>query len=223
MKWILDFFRRRADHELAQEMESHLEERVADLTDSGMSEQEARYQARREFGNVVLYTEISREVWKWVWLETLLLDLRYGARMLRKNPGFTLVAVATLALGIAVNTTIFSLVSGWMLKKPPVADPDRVVMVVSTNARRNLERMRVPAVDFLAWKDANHVFDSLAAADPYHDFSLTGAGDPERLSGMRVTVNYFRTLGVSAYLGRTFSPGEDQPGHEHIVVLTHGL
>jgi len=82
-----------------------------------------------------------------------------------------------------VNTTIFSLVSGWLLKKPAVADPDRVVMVVSTNAPRALERGWVSAIDFLAWRDANHVFDSLAAAAAYHNFSLTGAGEPERLSG----------------------------------------
>src|SRR5438445_5133784 len=132
MKWILDFIlRRREDRELAQEVATHLEEKVADLMESGMSEREARYKARREFGNVALYKEISREVWGWSWLEALLQDLRYGVRMLRKNPGFTLVAATTLALGIAVNTTIFSLVSGWLLKKPAVADPDRVVMVVS--------------------------------------------------------------------------------------------
>src|SRR5437899_12734962 len=137
MKWILDIVRRRPeDRELAQEVESHLEEKVADLMEAGMPEQEARYQARREFGNVALYKEISREVWGWVWLETLMQDVRYGARMLRKNPGFTAVAVSTLALGIAVNTTIFSVVSGWMLKKPAVTDPERVVMVASTNPAR---------------------------------------------------------------------------------------
>src|SRR6185503_13961972 len=157
-----------------------------------------------------LYKEFSRDVWGWVWLETLLQDLRYGVRMVRKNPGFTLVAGATLALAIAVNTTIFSLVSGWMLKKPAVADPDRAVMVVSTNAPRALERGWVSAIDFLAWRDTNHVFDSLSAAAPYHAFSLTGAGEPERLSGMLVTANYFQTLGVPAFLGRTFLPGEDQ-------------
>jgi len=224
MKWILNFVRRRrADRELAQEVQSHLEEKVADLMEAGMPEREARQKANREFGNVALYKEISREVWGWVWLETMLQDLSYGARILRKNPGFTLVTATTLALGIAVNTTIFSLVSGWMLKKPAVADPDRVVMVVSTNAARALERMAVSAVDFLAWRDANHVFDNLSAADPYHGFSLTGAGEPERLSAMRVTANYFRMLGVSAFLGRTFSPGDDQPGYDHVVVLTHGL
>ena len=179
MKGIINFVRRRrADRELDQEFEAHLEEKVADLMDSGMLEREARQRARREFGNVCVHSEISRDIWKWVWLETLLQDLRYGARVLRKNPGFASVAVATLALRIAVKTTIFSVVSGWMLKKPSVADPDGVVMVVSTHA--------APAVDFLAWRNANHVFDSMAAADAYHDFSLTGAGEPERLSGMRV-------------------------------------
>ncbi len=224
MKWIFNFVRRRRlDREIAQEVESHLEEKVADLIDSGMPEREARQKARREFGNAALYTEISREVWGWVWLETLLQDLRYGARMLRKNPGFTLVAATTLALGIAVNSSIFSMISGWLLKKPAVADPDRVVAVVSTNRARALDRGRVSAVDFSAWRDANHVFADLVAVDPFHDFSLTGAGEPERLTGMRVTANYFRTLGVSAFLGRTFLAGEDQPGREHVVVLTYGL
>jgi putative ABC transport system permease protein len=143
--------------------------------------------------------------------------------MLRKNPGFTLVAVATLALGIAVNTTIFSVFSGWLLKKPPVADPDRVVMVAATNTARALERAQVSAIGYLAWRDANHVFEGMAAAQPYLDVSLTGAGEPERLSGMRVTASYFPTLGVPALLGRTFSSAEDRPGQDRVVVLTHGL
>ena len=224
MRWIFDFFhRRRADRELAQEVESHLEEKMADLMESGMPEREAREKARREFGNVALYREISREVWTWVWMESLLQDLRYGARTLRKNPGFTLVAAATLALGIAVNSSIFSLFSGWLLKKPPVADPDRAVVVVSTNRAIEQERGRVSAVDFLAWRDANQVFQNLSAAEPDHDFSLTGGGEPERLTGMRVTANYFGTLGVSAFLGRTFVRGEEQPGTHRVVVLTYGL
>ena len=211
--------RRRFDRELEEEMRAHLEMKAR----AGGGTEEARYAAQRKFGNTLALREASREMWGWNWLESLVQDLRYGARMLRKNPGFTAVAASTLALGIAVNTTIFSVVSGWLLKKPPVSDPDRVVMVVSNNVRRALERMQVPAVDFLAWRNANHVFESLAAAEGYRDFSLTGTGEPERLSGMRVTPNYFGTLGVSSFLGRTFSPGEDQPGHDHVVVLTHGL
>src|ERR1700735_2420493 len=116
----MHFIRRR--RELAQEVESHLEEKVADLMEAGMLEPEARQKAHREFGNAPLYREISREVWGWIWLEILLQDLRYGLRVLNKNRGFTVVAAATLALGIAVNTSIFSLFSGWVLKPPAGAD-----------------------------------------------------------------------------------------------------
>jgi putative ABC transport system permease protein len=224
MKSILHFLRRRRlDREFAQEVESHLEEKVAELMETGMSEPEALAQARWEFGNITLYEQISREVWGWTWLETLIQDVRYGARMLRKNPGFTVVAATTLALGIAVNSTIFSVISGWLLKKPAVSDADRVVAVVSTNARRAVDRGRISAADFLAWQGANHVFADLAAVDPYHDFSLTGGGAPERVNGMRVTANYFRTLGISAFLGRTFLPGEDEPGRDRVVLLTYGI
>ena len=209
--------------DLGEEIAQHIESKTRKLIDSGVAPDEARYRARREFGNTVLLSEASREMWGWVWLETLLQDLRYGARMLRKNPGFTFVATATLALGIAVNSSIFSMISGWLLKKPAVAEPDRAVAVVATNPARALERGRISAVDFLAWREANHVFADLAAADPYHDFSLTGAGEPERLTGMRVTANYFRMLGVSAFLGRTFLRGEDQAGRDHVVILTYGL
>ena len=211
--------RARFERDLQDEMRAHLEMKAEELGGT----EDARYAARRQFGNTLLLRERSRDMWGWARLETLWQDLRYGTRMLRKNPGFTFVATATLALGIAVNTTIFSVINGWLLKKPAVTDPDRVVMVVSTNAARVVERGWVPAVDYLAWRDANHAFDSLAAAQAYQDFSLTGAGEPERLSGMRVTANYFRTLGVSAFLGRTFLPGEDQPGRDHVVVLTYGV
>ena len=224
MKSVLQFLcRRPLERELAQELESHLEEKVAELIESGIPETEALAQARRGLGNITLYKEISREVWAWTWLETLMQDMRYGARVLRRNPGFTIVAATTLALGIAVNSTIFSVISGWLLKKPAVSDPDHVVAVVSTNARRALDRGRISATDFSAWRDANHVFADLAAVDPYHDFSLTGGGVPERVDGMRVTANYFQTLGISALLGRTFLPGEDEPGRDRVVLLTYGI
>ena len=224
MKSILHFmFSWRRNRELAQEVESHLEEKVADLMEAGTPEAEARAQARREFGNVTLYQEISREAWGWIWLETLLQDVRYGARMLRKNPCFTALAATTLALGIAVNSTIFSVISGWLLRKPTIWDADHVVAVVSTNARRALDRGRISSADYWAWRRANHVFTDLAAVDPDHDFSLTGEGDPERVIGMRVTANYFRTLAIPAFLGRTFLEGEDEPGHDRVVLLTHGI
>jgi putative ABC transport system permease protein len=224
MKSILSLFRRaRLGRDLAQELEAHLEEKVDDLVEGGLPEAEAREQAKREFGNPIIYREISREVWGWVWLETLLQDLRYGVRTLRNSPGFTAAATVTLALGIAINSTIFSLISGWLLKKPAVEDPDRVVAVVSTNAKRALERGRIAPADFLAWRRANQAFTSLAAFDPEHTFSLTGDRDPERAPGMRVTADYFQVLGVPAVLGRTFVAGEDKPGRDHVALLSYGL
>ena len=157
------------------------------------------------------------------WLETLLQDVRYGARMLRKSPGFSAVAMVTLALGIAVNSSVFSVISGWLLRKPAVADPDRVVAVVATNKARAIDRGRISAADFVDWRRATQSFADLAAADPYHDFSLTGEGEPERVNGMRVTANYFATLGVSAMIGRTFLVGEDETGRNRVVLLTYGL
>src|SRR5882672_11284847 len=107
MNWKIDFLRsRRENCELVEEVQAHLEEKIADLMDAGIPEPEARARARREFGNAALYCEAGREIWGWVWLETLLQDVRYGARMLFKNPGFSTVAALTLALGIAVNSSI---------------------------------------------------------------------------------------------------------------------
>jgi len=203
------------DRDLADEMRFHLEMKAR--AEGGTSN--ARYAAQRQFGNALLLREQSRDQWGW----TLAQDLRYGARMLRKNPGFAFVAAATLALGIAVNSTIFSIFSGWLLKKPPVPDPDHLVVVVSTNTAQVVERGRTSAVDFLAWRDAARALTGLTAVDPYHDFSLTGGGEPERVSGTRVSANYFQTLGVQPLLGRTFLAGEDQPGRDHVAVLSHEL
>jgi putative ABC transport system permease protein len=218
------FFRReRFDRDLAEEIQQHVERKAAKLVESGVAPDEARYAAQRQFGNALSLRERSRDLWTWVWLESLVQDVRYGARTLRKNPGFTAVAVLTLALGIAVNTTIFSLVSGWILRKPPVPDPDRVAMVVSTNPARARERERASATDFRAWRADSHVFTDLAAADPYWDFTLTGNGEPERSEGMLVSASYFDVMGVHPMLGRGFMPSEEQPGRDHVAVLGHGM
>jgi putative ABC transport system permease protein len=218
------FFRReRFDRDLAEEIRQHVERKTANLMETGAAPDEARYRAQREFGNTLLLRERSRDLWTWVWLETLVQDIRYGARMLRKNPGFATVAVLTLALGIAVNTTIFSVISGWLLNPPPLPDPDRVVMVVSTHAARALDRERVSAVDYQAWRAGSHAFTDLAAAEPYWDFTLTGNGEPERSEGMRVSASYFDVLGVRLTLGRGFLPGEEQAGRDRVVVLSYGL
>src|ERR1700740_2225275 len=158
--------RRRLYDELSEEIREHPEEKIDELVANGMSREEATYAARREFGNVALIEETSREVWRWPWLEDFLTDVRFGARMLRKNPGFTAVALVTLALGIAANTTIFSAVNGWMLRPPTIKDPGRVVMIFNTNPAKGWgwDQNPVSAPDFNAWRDQSQAFEDMVAS-----------------------------------------------------------
>src|SRR5438128_2362977 len=153
-------------------------------------------------------------------------DLRYSLRTLTKNPCFTGVAVITLALGIGANTAIFSVVSGVLLRKPPVKDCDRVMMILSINRAQGWDyglEDPASAPDFLDWRNENHVFEEMATVEPSSDFSLTGQGEPQRVAGMRVSANYFHLLGVNAALGRTFVAGDDEPGRERVAIPSYGL
>jgi len=158
-------------------------------------------------------------------MQTLLQDLRYGLRQLRRNPGFTATAVVTLALGIAANTTIFSAVNGLMLRPPRIKDPASVVVIVTTDPAKGgwgWDRNPVSAFDFVAWREQSHAFEDMVASEG-NDFALTGEGEPERLAVERVSASYFDVLGVEAALGRIFLPGEDQPGHAQVVILSDAL
>src|SRR6266853_3247696 len=125
--WVRRLFSRsRLYSDLSEEIQEHLEEKIEELVAGGMSRKEAAYAAHREFGNVMLTEEDSRKVWRWAAMEDFFTDVRFGARMLRKNTGFTAIAVFTLALGIAANGMMFSDLSAWMLRKPAVSDPDRL-------------------------------------------------------------------------------------------------
>ena len=159
-------------------------------------------------------------------MSTLLHDLRYGLRMLAKNPGFTAVAVITLGLGIATNTAMFSVVSGVLLRKPPVRDPDRVMMVLSVNRAKgwgNSPEHPASAPDFLDWRNDSYSFEEMAAIAPWDDFTLTGQDEPEHVAGMRVSANFFHLLGANPSLGRTFVAGEDEPGRSHVMILSYAL
>ena len=154
---------------------------------------------------------------------TLLQDLRYGFRMLAKNPGFTAVAVLTLALGIGANTAIFSVVNAVLLKPLPYRDADRLVMVWEQNPERGWYRNIVSAANFLDWRKQNDVFTQMAAEDPQKSFNLTGTGKPEEVWGEQVTANLFTLLGVKPFKGRDFLPEEDRPGGPRVVILSYGL
>ena len=153
---------------------------------------------------------------------TLWQDLRYGARMLTRNPGFTAVAVLTLALGIGANTAIFSVINAILLRPLPYHDPGRVMFVLGWDLRRDAMRFNVSFPDFLDLREQNQVFDQMAA-HRYWSVNLTGLEQPERLQGYRVTTNVFSLLGIEPFLGRTFLPDEGQPGTNRVVVLNHGL
>ena len=225
MMWLKQLFsRRRFYGDLSKEIQEHLEEKIEELVAGGMSRKEATYAARREFGNVRLAEEDSRGVWRWAMIEDLFMDIRFGARMLRKNPGFAAVVIVTLALGIAANTTIFSMVNGWMLRPPHIKDHASVVVILATNPTKGWgwDDNPVSVPDFVVWREQSRSFEDMVASQ-LSDFALTGEGEPEWLEGMRVSASYFNVLGVAPALGRTFLPGEDRPGPDHVVILTDGL
>jgi putative ABC transport system permease protein len=150
-------------------------------------------------------------------------DLRYGARMLRKRPGFTLVAIITLALGIGANTAIFTVIYAVLLRPLPFDEPDRVVWMWGAVRERG-SRASVAPLDFLDYRARNQSFAEFAAAISIPiSFNLTGNGEPERLSGAVVTTNYFAALGVRPMLGRSFVGEEEQAGRDRVVILSHGL
>jgi putative ABC transport system permease protein len=149
-------------------------------------------------------------------------DLKYGLRMLAKNPGFTAVAVVTLALGIGANTAIFSVVNAVLLRPLPYRDADRLVIVWEQNLPRGWHNNVVSAANFDDWRRQNTVFSDMAAVDPT-SFNLTGAGEPMEIDGERVTANLFGLLGVMPMRGRGFVPADDDPSSRSVAILSYGL
>ncbi|MGH9753106.1 MAG: ADOP family duplicated permease [Blastocatellia bacterium] len=214
--------RRRADQELEEEIHTHLEMETREKIDDGLSPEEARYVARRSFGSVALATEESRAWWGFGTLEELWQDLRYGARMLLKNPGFTLVAVIMLALGIGVNTAIFSVVYSVLLRPLPYHAPEKLLALYSMYPQMKSFRSVVSGPDFVDWRAQNKVFDSMSAY-ALGSYTLTGSDLPERFNGLRVSANFFQTLGVKPQIGRAFLLEEEEAGRNRVAVLSHGL
>ena len=155
-------------------------------------------------------------------METLWQDLRYGARQLLRNPGFTAVAVLTLALGIGANTAIFSVINGVLLRPLQYAQPDRIVTLWHADVKNRQERDLASPANFLDWKERSQVFEDLAAVNPWA-FDYVADGEPESLRAVLVTDGFFRALRVTPLLGRAFLPEEFQPGRERVVLLSYGL
>ena len=227
MSWLTQLFSRHRRYEdLSVSINEHIAEKAEELMDGGMSRVEAEQTARREFGNIRLIEQRSREVWQWPTAESFLADVRFALRQLVKSPGFTITAVATLALGIAVNATMFSMVSAFLLPHLPGRDLQSMVVVSSVNPDTPFlaDTNPVSAPNYSAWGKDKRVFSAVAAANEFITGSLSGsAPQPEAISYAAVSTNYFSVLGVSPQLGRAFVAGEDVPGHDHILILSHGL
>jgi predicted permease len=210
----------RLHREMEEEMRFHLAMQIEQNLDAGMATEEAHYAAQRQFGNQTWLKEVSREMWSLNSIETLIQDLRYGARMLLKNPGFTLIAVLTLALGIGANTAIFSVVNAVLLRPLPYEEADRLVFLTERSPWS--EDLTLSYPDFADWRAQNHVFEYIGVHNSV-DYNLTGNGDPARLRAGRASADLFSALRVRAALGRLFTNEEDKPGAPGVVVLSHGL
>jgi putative ABC transport system permease protein len=221
---ILDLLlcRLRVEREMEEELRSHLRSRADDLERQGFPRAEAERQARIEFGGYQRYKEECREALGTRLLGELIADIRYGLRQLRRNPAFTVVAVLTLALGVSVNTTMFSAVSAILLRKPPVKDPDRLCAVSSKNQIKGYDLEPVSVLDFESWRKQNNVFDGMAA-ETTGPVTLTGRNGSESVEGSAVSSNYFRVTGVLPVLGRAFLPSAGHAGADHVVILSNAF
>jgi len=215
--WIrVTVFRSRAESEMDAELRFHVETYAEDLIREGVPGQEAFRRAHVEFGGIQNTKENCRDARGANIVESFLQDLRYGARSMRRAPGFTAVAVIALALGIGANAAVFSVVNAVLLRPLAYKDSDQLVTV--------LHHTKNPAAvaNYIDWRDQSRSFEAMAAAD-YWSPNLTGTDPPERLWGLRVTQNMLPMLGVEPLLGRWFAAGEDQKGAEHEVILSYRL
>jgi ABC-type lipoprotein release transport system permease subunit len=211
------FLRSRWERDMNEELQFHIEERAEHLVKSGVPQHEAMRRARLEFGGIEGYKETCREARGLRMVDELRCDLRYALRSFRKSPGFTAVAVLSLALGIGLNSAIFSAINAVLLRQLPYKDPERIVQVAMSYD--NQPTGTSPA-DYLEWENQNHVFERMAA---FESGIVPLVGDrPERIISQRVSASFFPILGVQPALGRTFRAAEDKP-ESNVVVMSHGL
>jgi putative ABC transport system permease protein len=227
MNWLKQLFsRRRLYDDLDEEIAAHLQERIEELVADGMSLKEATAVARRKFGNVEFMKETAREAWGWRWLEDLSRDLRFGLRMLGKNPGFTFVAVLTLALGIGANTAVFTVVSSVLLK--PLNYPKAEELVALHQLAPGAEGLAdfengllLSASMYFTYAEHNRAFQSLGLWTPF-SANVTGLAEPEQVRVVGVSDGVLQALSVPPAVGRWLLPGDQMPGGPQRVLLSYG-
>jgi predicted permease len=223
MRWPWEAKREADDRALDEEIRAHFAMAVADRIARGESPADATAAVRREFGNVGLVKEVTREAWGNLWLERLTQDLRYAVRSLRRAPAFAAVAILTLALGIGANTAMFTVVRGVLLRPLPFHDPHALFLVSDAPDRmRGLVGASMVDKEYLKYRSLTTAFASTSTYNSY-PATLLGAGEPIRLATASVAPSFFGTLGVRAAHGRVFRDREDQPGSNAVVIIGHRL
>lgn len=218
MNWLKQLFsRRRLYGELSDEIQAHLEEKIDELVRSGMSRKQAVATARREFGNLTWIEEESREVWQWPTIESFLADLRYGARLLLRNPVFGVTAILILAVGIGSNAAVFSLVDSILLRPLPYANQERLVMVRDVGNSDTKTPMSYP--EFLAWKNRKEIFESVGAYS-FGSVDLTSPGEPQRFDVIHASTDLLPMLGTIPRAGRGFMPQEELRAGPPAVIIS---
>jgi len=212
--------RRQFDADLEEEMRLHLALRQEEQLQSEMTPEDARAAARRQFGNATYLKEESHIAWGWEWYENLAQDLHYALRTLRKSPGFTAVAILTLALGIGANSALFSVVNGVLLSPLPYPEPERLVAAYTKT--RSTDSASVTYLNFLDWEKDNKSFADLGVFRS-EDYLLTGVGDSERLSGYQISAGFFPAMGVQPALGRLIRAEDEQIGAAPVALISEGL
>jgi len=220
------FQREKLDRELEDELAFHLAMREEKNRSTGASAEEARYAAHRQFGNYTQTKNRSRDMWTFVSVENTVRDIRYGFRVLVKDPGFTAVAILTLALGIGANTAIFSFVYAALLRPLPYSQPAQLLTLGEYRPQQatpnplDSQNWNVSYPDYLDWTRQSKAFQSLAGFSG-DGFIYRGAGEPQLVNAAQTTTNFFSTLGVQPFLGRDFAPGEDIASGPKVAILTY--
>jgi len=215
------FDRQMADQELDDELRDYVEQKMQQCITQGMSREEARRAALLEMGGLEIRKEQCRDARQVTWLQDLLQDIHYGLRILRKSPGFTTIAILTLALGIGANTAIFSVVQGVLLAPLPYSEPERLVLVWQYNLALK-HPISVSYPDFLDWQRGARSFQQMAAYDS-QDRNLTAPGTPEHVNGEEISSGFLGMLGIKPILGREFSPDDDKHGGAPVVLISNRL
>ena len=212
--------RKQFDQGMDDEIRLHLELREGEHVTNGFSVEEAHMTARKNFGNALAVREVSHDSWGWAWLEHFTQDLRFAFRMLAKTPGFTAIAILTLALGIGANTTIFSVVYGVLLQPLPYNQPGQLMVLNETTPKVGTVSVSYP--NFFDWRQTSKSFSQMSIVQSV-GFNLGGIGEAEVINGDAVSPNFLSMLGVRPILGRDFEPSEEKSGTAPVVLLSYSL